>query len=340
MSGPLRQFLRRRFSTNDVEVTEVRPLSGGYGSVIARFDAAIEGREHRLVVRGDLPPDRAPIVTDRAREWALVSALSGEGRVPIPKAWFFDDGEDLGSPAMIIDFVDGESLQTRADRGSDIERAALADHLCDLAATLLAADLTKLPASVERPASWEEYVGTLIDEWRTAAIEHVEPDPFLSYMASWLEHNIPAEAPLSLVHGDLQAPNVMIDEDDRWLLVDWEFGHIGDPREDLGSLQFNELARPPALFNLDPLRFCERYRDRTGLSAEVISPGAVAYFSILPVGRTLRNVLRQIRGLLDGSNHSFVSAYAVNVVATLHEHWLAAVAAIEAMPVPPKLARR
>jgi aminoglycoside phosphotransferase (APT) family kinase protein len=341
MAERLQRLLCRRLSTNDVEVTEVQPLTGGYGSVIARFEAAIDARTSRLVLRANLPPDRVPVVTDRAREWDLVSALSAADGFPIPKAWFFDsDGPELGSPAMIVDFIDGETLQMRADRSADAEHPALADHLCDLAATLVATDLKILPATVERPRSWSDYVASHIDEWRMAASEHVEPDPFLGYMASWLEHNVPPEAPLALVHGDLQAPNVMIDGEERWLLIDWEFGHIGDPREDMGSLQFNELARPPGLFTLDPLRFCERYRDRTGLGVDVINPATIAYFSILPFARTLRSVLRQVRGLLDGTNHSFVSAYAVGVLATLHEHWLAAVKGIEAMQAAPGLVRR
>jgi aminoglycoside phosphotransferase (APT) family kinase protein len=337
----LQRFLCHQLFSNDVEVTNVQPLTGGYSSALARFDAAIDGRMHHLVVRGDLPPDRVPLVTDRAREWALVSALSASNQLPTPKAWFFDSkGSELGTPAIIIDFIDGETLLARADRSPDAEHAALADQLCDLGATLCTADLGLLPAAIERPESWDQYMSAQIREWQMAATEHIDPDPFLGFIASWLEHNAPPEAPLTLVHGDFQAPNVMIDKDNRWLLIDWEFGHIGDPREDLGSLQFNELARPPALFNRDPLSFCERYRRRTGLNANVINPSTIAYFSMLPLGRTLRSLLRQIRGLLDGTNQSFVSAYAVSVLATMHQHWIAVVAAIEATQRSPELAGR
>jgi len=341
MDKRLARFIGRQMSTDAVEVTDVVPLVGGYSCATARFVATIDGRSHQLVVRASLPPDRAPIVTDRSREWDLLSALSRSQTVPVPRTWFFDcDGKDLGAPAIITDFIEGESLLARADRTSAEDRGALSDQLCRLATTLTAADLRTLPPSVERPSSWGSYIDEQIAQWRLAATEHIEPDPFIEFVASWLARNVPPEAPLTLVHGDFQAPNVMIDEQDDWSLIDWEFGHVGDPREDLGSLQFNELARPPALFNVDPWRFCANYCERTGLTSEIVNPPTVAYFSLLPTGRKLRDILRQVRGLLDGRNESFVSAYAVAILSTLHQHWMGSVAAIESMRASSEMSQR
>lgn len=341
MDKRLARFIGRQMSTDAVQVTDVIPLVGGYSCATARFAATIDGRSHQLVVRASLPPHRAPIVTDRSREWDLLSALSHSQTVPVPRTWFFDsDGEDLDSPAIITDFIQGESLLARADRTAADVGGALSDQLCELATTLSAADLRTLPPSIERPSSWGSYIDEQIGQWRLAATEHIEPDPFIEFVASWLARNIPPEAPLALVHGDLQATNVMIDEQNRWFLIDWEFGHVGDPREDLGSLQFNELARPPALFNLDPWRFCANYCERTGLSSQIVNPATVAYFSLLPTGGKLREILGQVRGLLDGRNESFVSTYTVAILPTLHQHWMGSIAAIESMRASSEMSQR
>ena len=40
--------------------------------------------------------------------------------------------------------------------------------------------------------------------------------------------------PLALVHGDCQPSNVLVADGADPLVIDWEFAHIGDPREDIG----------------------------------------------------------------------------------------------------------
>ena len=68
-------------------------------------------------------------------------------------------------------------------------------------------------------------------------------------------------------------------------MFDWEFGRIGDPREDLGY--YSHLPVPPNLYEADPQGFLARYRERTGLTEEQVNPQTVSYFYVLGIGRLL-----------------------------------------------------
>ena len=46
--------------------------------------------------------------------------------------------------------------------------------------------------------------------------------------------NLPAPPPPSIVHGDFRLSNLVVAEDGRPTLIDWEFVHAGDGAEDLG----------------------------------------------------------------------------------------------------------
>ena len=59
------------------------------------------------------------------------------------------------------------------------------------------------PRSSDRRAA-DDYIGRRIDEWRQTALDHVEAEPFLRYVAAWLDAHRPPEVPLALVHGDFQ----------------------------------------------------------------------------------------------------------------------------------------
>ena len=61
-------------------------------------------------------------------------------------------------------------------------------------------------------------------------------------------------------------------------LIDWEFGHIGDPRSDLGY--YTQIPMPPHLYSSDREGFLAYYRElthreisaETGHSATRVSP--------------------------------------------------------------------
>lgn len=292
------------------KVTRYTPISGGYSRLMAEFVAEIDGVERRLVWRGDPPAERQIIVTDRHREFALLSALSQVQGAPAATPLHFDpDGSDLGTTSMILEYLEGEQLMTLLKKTDEDRWPELTDVAGRLAAAIHSTDLHALPAELERPSSWASYLDGCVGEWRELEREQLEPSPLLRYVTTWLDRNRPPEAPLGLVHGDYQSPNILVDGD-RGTAIDWEFAHIGDPREDLGYFLALAALSPPDPTRGDPAQLCESYRRHSGLSEAQVNPQTVAYFSILPFGPMVRRLPGQIADLVAGRNRSLQTANA------------------------------
>jgi len=70
-------------------------------------------------------------------------------------------------------------------------------------------------------------------------------DPLLAYGVDWLRRFVPEQvARVSLVQGDTGPVNFMFQQDRVSAVVDWEWGHWGDPMEDLGNICVREFWNP------------------------------------------------------------------------------------------------
>ncbi|MFO7550339.1 MAG: phosphotransferase family protein [Haliea sp.] len=70
-------------------------------------------------------------------------------------------------------------------------------------------------------------------------------DPLLSYGVNWLRRFVPQSvARVSLVQGDTGPVNFMFEDNHVTAVVDWEWGHWGDPMEDLGNICVREFWNP------------------------------------------------------------------------------------------------
>jgi len=331
MPGRLEALLRAHGEPDDVRVSDLTPMVGGYSLLMASFTATSSSGSRQLVLRADPPADAALTITDRAREWELLSALTAQGDAPMPAARIADlTGEHLGRPGIVIDFVDGTLLQTRLGTADTASYPELAERLATSIAQVHAVDEAGLPDSLERPASWDAYVDSLIDKWRAVEAAHAERDPFIRWVAAWLDANRPPPAPLTLVHGEFHAGNVMINAQGEFEIVDWEFAHIGDPRMDLGWFQQVAAFMPPDLIGADPVAFCDAYCKASGLTPAVVNPLTVAYFSILGGAPAIGNLLQGIAAMADGDNHLITSAYLTSAVAFTHRLWREGVLGLEA----------
>jgi len=327
----LQRFLERRAPEGAVvAVRDVEPMTGGYSCIMTRFTAEIDGEARQLVARQDAPAETAVLKTDRLLEWRVLDALTRQGTVPMPAALHADeDGSELGARTIVLELAAGGSFLTRVRDADEPARREAALQLADLAAAVHAADVSALPAELERPESWDAYLDGLAAEWRALEERLEDSYPMLRYMAAWLEANRPAPAPLGLVHGEFQPSNQVLDGEGHLQAVDWEFAHVGDPREDLGWCQWVEAVQPPVLIGLDPAAFCARYRERSGLGEDVVNPLSLAYFSILPAVRVFAGVLEGQQAFSDGEASGFRTAYLVGAVATAFEGWFGAAAQIE-----------
>ena len=80
------------------------------------------------------------------------------------------------------------------------------------------------------PASWDDYIDARIQYWVDAEKAHVDRDPFMRLIASYLRTHRPPPVPLGLVHGDFQVANVLLGNDRQRRHHRLGAAHIGDPR--------------------------------------------------------------------------------------------------------------
>src|SRR5580704_6196498 len=276
----LETFLSERIGGQSVEISGFEPLTGGYSLLTARFTARTPAGEDTFVVRADPPPDQALTHTDRRLEGDLLSALTSRGAVPMPAMrWADVEGSALGTPFLILDHVDGPQLLGHLHAVDPDHYPELALQLAEAIGTVHNVGETAVPAAFDRPATWDAYIDGFIAEWRQLEAQHAEREPFIRWVASWLGSHRPPPAPLTLVHGEFQTGNVMLDRSGAMQIIDWEYAHIGDPRVDLGWLQQVSAFTPPDLIAVDPIAFCTRYCEVTGLTLDVVNPLTIAYFS-------------------------------------------------------------
>jgi aminoglycoside phosphotransferase (APT) family kinase protein len=312
---------RQQPSWRNIRVSSYEVMTGGYSRLLAKTVVEHDDGEHVLVLRGDPPPDKILIHTDRGQEWDVVRTLNRHG-IRTPVAHYFDEtGEHLGTRTLVIDFSHSHSLLPYLQAGGSTE--GLAERLAEALASYHAIPIDDLPECLERPAGWDEYISQRIDEWRRTADAHVEELPILRYMAGWLDRHRPVPVPLTLMHGDFQSANLMVTDDGHLEILDWELASIGDPREDMGYFKAVAQVAPPDLLDEEGCEaMCRRYRELTGLNELQVNPAVVAYFLILGVIGTIRRLLEGAAEYDRGTNHLLTSVFNLNTVQFAHSVWL------------------
>jgi len=294
-------------------------ITGGYSRYMARFAATAGDHSQRFVLRADPPPGQSILDTDRQLEWDLVQALMADGNVTIPPARFFDDGSVLGAPAIVFEEIAGETMYVRIQTGEVTDHLDLLEPLADISASIHGVDVATLPEAIERPNSWDEYIDAEAARWRSVEQDHVESDPLMRVIAAWLVANKPPPTELTLVHGDFQAPNILIDKSTgAFNMIDWELAHVGDPREDLGWWGLAHTSQPPNLIEADRDRFLARYREKTGLSEEVVNPATLAYFTVFASLGVFTNVIGATAAMARGQASGMTVAYMTSAIPSMH----------------------
>ena len=304
------------------EITDYMTVPGGISRITAGFEVHHENGSEKLVLRADPPAGTAIIETDRATEWSLLRYLNVETSIPVPRARYFDaDGSQLGSPAIISEFIEGPSLTSVARAGTEERRRELSVLVVELAACVANTSIEGLPPQLGRPNSWDEYMDTQIAQWAETERLSNGSDPYMRYVGAWLDANRPAPAPLMLVHGDFQTPNILMPAEDEVSLIDWELTHIGDPREDLGWFRLVSMLTPPDVMGPDGEAFCARYRELTGLTAQVINPAVISYFTVMSSLRVFAGILGGATAMDEGQASSTAIAYTALIQSSVHRVW-------------------
>jgi aminoglycoside phosphotransferase (APT) family kinase protein len=270
------------------EVIDLRRMAGGASKeqFVFELDWSDGGgpRRDRMVLRMDPPASLTE--TPRLREAEVLQAVSDA--LPVPKVyWATDDPADLGSPAMVCNFINGVVAPAGAPKtasglgttyGEQL-RPALAEQFVDHLAALHSFDWAahELP-SFERPRPGT----TDAIEWRQASIDRMwdddsfEPHPTVALARQWLWENRPPVDHISLIHGDYRNGNFLFDEASAKItaILDWELVYLGDRHHDLAYVMMKDWGEvaEDGTFNCCALMprddVIARYEDKSGLSVD------------------------------------------------------------------------
>lgn len=305
----LEGFIAERLPRDaEVRVGALERLGGGSSQENWAFEASwgVDGqrKSRDLLLRRE--PESGVVETSRDVEFSLLRALSRTD-LPIPVAYWLDDGTVFGRPAMVVERREG-----RAHRAAlrDVDplslgepgRLGLARELADLLARVHCAPLESETLVSIFGAAPSDPAASELNRW-TIELDRVEmqPQPALRLALSWLRYHRPAPPErLALVHGDFRPANILIHEGRTEALLDWELARIGDPIDDLGWYTCSVYRREhfvPGQWDVDD--FLARYASAAGL--DEVEPGRLRFWQVMSVVRLAVIALAAARNFCDGT---------------------------------------
>lgn len=257
----------RALTSSDVRVENLKILAGGASQEMWRLDLGVaDGNargDYELVLRRQLGGKIYRDGLELQREFRVMQiAYASDVLLPYPQAYLPDL---LGRPAALVHFKHGETIGRKIVREPALKtaREKLPAQMGEMLARIHRIDLNQYamrlflpqPPVEQSPARW------ILAQLKENLDEIGEPHPALELGIRWLRlHEPPPPDKLTFIHGDYRVGNVMVNENGLVSVLDWEFGHIGDPYEDLAwglvrdwrfgndAMRFGGIARPDDFF--------------------------------------------------------------------------------------------
>jgi aminoglycoside phosphotransferase (APT) family kinase protein len=220
----------------------------------------------------------------------LEAALEAGVKVPRPVAYL---GELGGREAFAMELVEGETIGRRIVRDPP---AGLETELADEVAKIHAIPPERLPFLGS---------GDVLERFEHELDTVGEPHPAIEYGLWWLREHRPEPLDDVVSHGDFRIGNVVVTERGLQYLLDWEFAHLADPREDVSwpvvrAWRFGaDERRLGGVGEVGP--YLERYSQRTG---RVISEDELDWWEVLGNVKWATGCLTQCRRHLTGVDRS------------------------------------
>ena len=266
IADALRVCLVPLFGT-DVGVERLALLAGGASKEAWAADVRAADGRHELLVRRAGGGVIHSHTLSLEHEYRLVSVAYAAGvRVPRPLAYL----EDLaGRPAFVAERVAGETIGRRIVQRPELAaaRAAMPAQLAEELAKIHAIPLDAV-AFLGRAAA-----GDVVDRVEREFDAADEPHPAIELGIAWARAHPPKARPAVLNHGDFRVGNFVVGERGLDYVLDWEFGHVGDPLEDVGwplvrSWRFGaDDLRLGGVGRVEP--YLERYNALTGRNVSI-----------------------------------------------------------------------
>ncbi|GAB4314503.1 MAG: phosphotransferase family protein [Phototrophicales bacterium] len=232
----LEQYLTDQSNT-PVTILALKPLAGGASRDSWMLDAQIGEAIHKLVLRKDYATQMNEKALTRRQEFDLMQRALDSG-VKVARVRFIcDDDSILGQPFFLMDFVDGISIGPKVMQLPELEQArhVLPEQMAEQLAKIHAMpvddfDWLDRPTTGKTPAQYTvEQTYAILD----ATGAHV---PAFEYALRWAERHAPTDPEVTFVHGDFRIGNLLVNTQGLAAVIDWEFGHMGSPIEEIGYL--------------------------------------------------------------------------------------------------------
>ena len=203
-------------------------LKGGVSATVTALQfTRPDGQPQKVIVRQHGVRDRQRNPQIAATEFRLLQLLQAAG-IAAPAPYYLDQaGEFLGVPALVMAYVEGETLFAPADLANYLLQTAT--HLAQIHRVDSAqADLTFLP---QQSKGFGE---------RPAILDHTLDEGLIRDKLEAIWPLSPANPPV-LLHGDFWPGNLLWRAGQLVAVIDWEDAAVGDPLADLGNTRLELL---------------------------------------------------------------------------------------------------
>jgi aminoglycoside phosphotransferase (APT) family kinase protein len=283
----------------DIAIVRLVLLAGGASKEAWALDLRTPQGTRELLVRragGGVIHQETLSLEDEHRLLEIASAAGV--RVPKPYGYL---GEIAGRPAFVSERVSGETIGRRIVQRTDLAgaRAALPPQMAEELAKIHAIPAERVPFL--RGGGALDVLGRLSEE-----VDRLEdPHPAIELGLAWARGRAPERSEMVVLHGDLRLGNLAVTATGLGHVLDWEFGHRGDPAEDVAW----PLVRAWR-FGIDHLRlggigevepYLERYNALTGRH---ITLATLDYWEIVGNLKWAIGALTQSRRHLSGQQRS------------------------------------
>ena len=173
--------------------------------------------------------------SDRQQEYQLLKRLYERG-IKVPKVLYFSNQNDILHSDFflmqkITGITEGHKL-VRLDHTTQ-QRQCLQEIGIQLANIHQIITDDQIEAFLPKPTQ-SDYLNQVFHQFLVQIDQLNRHQPILEFAIKWMKDHQPQVDDLVLVHGDFRTGNLMIDGDQLTGILDWEFAHWGDRREDIG----------------------------------------------------------------------------------------------------------
>ena len=237
-SSNLLEYLKKKYpQRKDLKILNLKNITSGWETEIRSFD--LEWEESNEVILNPLvirifPGNR---VEEKAKkEFTFMKELHNLN-YPVPTVYLFEtDYSIIGHPFIIMERISGGTIEDRIDMENESLPYWL-DVMCRLFVDLHNTNWESLVSEEDRERYRERdndyfIINDILSDYR-AALKHTNSQIFLP-IVEWLEERkelVPCEKP-SIVHRDFHAMNVLLDEKDNPIVIDWGAAGVSDSRVD------------------------------------------------------------------------------------------------------------